>query len=50
MSQTPERFNLSIPPGHPLAGQLDDLVEQSEYDSRSEYVRQAILDTEDEDV
>jgi Arc/MetJ-type ribon-helix-helix transcriptional regulator len=48
MSQTPERYNVSIPPDHPLAGQLDDLVEASEYDNRSEYVRQAILDAEDD--
>ena len=49
MSQNPERYNVSIPPDHELAGQLDDLVEQSEYESRSEYVRQAILDSEEID-
>ena len=47
---TPDRFNVSIPPDFPLdLDQLDDLVEQSEYSSRSEYVRHAILDDEEID-
>jgi Arc/MetJ-type ribon-helix-helix transcriptional regulator len=48
--QTPERYNVSIPPGHPLAGQLDELVEASEYSTRSEYIRQAILDREEIEI
>jgi len=43
----PERYNLSIPPDHPLAGRLDELVEQSDCTSRSEYIREAIVDAED---
>jgi len=46
----PERLSVSIPPGSPLsADELDELVEQSEYGSRSEFVRAAIrgeVDTE----
>lgn len=41
----PERFTVSIPPGSDLdLDDLDDLVEESDHGSRSEYIRAAILD------
>jgi len=45
----PDRFNVSIPPDHPLdLEELDALVEQSEYGNRSEYVRAVLMDSTDE--
>jgi len=44
----PERFTVSIPPDADLdLDQLDELVEASPYTSRSEYIRQAVLDPDE---
>lgn len=44
-STPPDRFTVSIPPDFPLdLDRLDELVAESEFSSRSEYVRHAILD------
>jgi len=41
--EPPERLSISIPPDSDLsADDLDELVEQSEYGSRSEFIRAAI--------
>ena len=41
----PERFTVSIPSDADLdLDQLDELVKASPYSTRSEYIRQAILD------
>lgn len=41
----PDRMTISLPPGFDLdREQLDDLVENSEFSSRSEFVREAIRD------
>lgn len=40
---TPDRVTFSIPPGFEIdADTLDQLVERSEYESRSEFIREAI--------
>lgn len=45
---TPERVTFSIRPDDPLdVDELDELVEASDYSTRSEYIRQAILDVEE---
>jgi Arc/MetJ-type ribon-helix-helix transcriptional regulator len=47
--EPPERFTVSLPPGFDLdLDDLDDLVEQSDHGSRSEYIRAAILDDGDD--
>jgi len=39
----PERLSISIPPDSPLStDDLDELVEQSGYQTRSEFIRAAI--------
>lgn len=46
----PERFNVSIPEDEDIdLDEIDELVRESEYGSRSEFVRQAILDARDQD-
>jgi Arc/MetJ-type ribon-helix-helix transcriptional regulator len=47
---TPERVTFSIRPDDPLdLDQLDELVQASDYGSRSAYIRAAILDDEEID-
>lgn len=50
MSKTPERTTISFPPDCGLdVDDVDKLVEQSDCESRSEYVRSLILENVDPD-
>lgn len=43
MSRPPDRVTISLPPDFSIdAEQLDDLVERSEFNNRSEFIREAI--------
>lgn len=44
----PERITFSIPPDEDLdRDELDELVKASEYTTRSEFIRAAIMDSEE---
>jgi metal-responsive CopG/Arc/MetJ family transcriptional regulator len=46
----PERFSISLPADADLdLDQLDEIVEASEYETRSEYIREAILYPDEDD-